>query len=268
MKASMFVAVSGAAAAMAAGPLAKKALEIKYETQVVYVTVTEGEPYPSTTCLEDTYPTSTEVPVAEYPVQTYVPEETYPEKEAEPTYPTHEYPSQPTDYSSTAVYHHNVHRANHSAPDVEWSEEHAGYAAQAASSCHFAHDLSPGGGGYGQNIAMYGASNIDQNGGAHAAAQAITDMWYYSEVGLYPNGAYGRSNPDMGGFHDWGHYTQVVWKSTTKIGCASKLCPAGTIVGGMASWYTVCNYYPPGNFGGQYGQNVSPSLGQPGVSSK
>jgi len=93
---------------------------------------------------------------------------------------------------------------------------------------------------------MYGASNIDQNGGSHAAAQAISDMWYYSEVNLYPQSAYGRSNPDMGGFHDWGHYTQVVWKNTVEVGCASKLCPAGTIVGGMASWYTVCNYHPPG----------------------
>jgi len=93
---------------------------------------------------------------------------------------------------------------------------------------------------------MYGASNIDKNGGSHAAAQAITDMWYYSEVNLYPQSAYGRSNPDMGGFHDWGHYTQVVWKNTAKVGCASKLCPAGTIVGGMASWYTVCNYHPAG----------------------
>ena len=93
---------------------------------------------------------------------------------------------------------------------------------------------------------MYGASNIDKDGAAEAASQAIYDMWYKGEVNLFPSSAYGRPNPDMGGFHDWGHFTQVVWKSTTKIGCYSKLCPAGTIVGGMSSWYTVCNYHPAG----------------------
>jgi len=265
MKGSVFIAISGAAAAMAAGPLVKKNLEVKYVTDVVYVTVTEGDVYPSTSCESDVYPTATKEAVVDYPEETYTPQETYPDDQ--PTYPAAAVDSQPTDYSSTCTYHHNAHRSNHSAPAVSWSDEYASYAAKSAASCKFAHDLSPGGGGYGQNIAMYGASNIDSNGGAHAAAQAITDMWYYSEVGLYPRSAYGRSNPDMGSFHDWGHYTQVVWHSTTKIGCASKLCPAGTIVGGMASWYTVCNYYPPGNFGGQYGENVSPSLGQPGISS-
>jgi len=138
MKASIFVAVSGAAAAMAAGPLAKKALEIQYVTDVVYVTVTEGEPYPTLA-----YPTSTEAPVPVYteapppPEETYVPEQVAPE---EPSYPV-DVPAEPSDYPSTVVYHHNVHRDNHSAPAVSWSEEYAGYAAQAAASCHFAHDL-------------------------------------------------------------------------------------------------------------------------------
>jgi uncharacterized protein YkwD len=47
----------------------------------------------------------------------------------------------PTDYISTALYHHNVHRANHSAPDVTWSDTLAGYAAITAQKCVFAHDM-------------------------------------------------------------------------------------------------------------------------------
>ncbi|MEP2275033.1 MAG: CAP domain-containing protein [Reichenbachiella sp.] len=40
-----------------------------------------------------------------------------------------------------------------------------------------------------------------------------------------------------------GHYTQIVWKNTTEIGCAKTLCDGSVI------W--ICNYNPPGNFVGQ-----------------
>ncbi|GJP63317.1 hypothetical protein CLOP_g20389 [Closterium sp. NIES-67] len=38
-----------------------------------------------------------------------------------------------------------------------------------------------------------------------------------------------------------GHYTQVVWRDTTHVGCASAQCPDGS-----SMW--VCDYSPPGNF--------------------
>lgn len=40
-----------------------------------------------------------------------------------------------------------------------------------------------------------------------------------------------------------GHYTQVVWKTTKRVGCAKIEC------GGNDIW--VCNYDPPGNWIGQ-----------------
>ena len=40
-----------------------------------------------------------------------------------------------------------------------------------------------------------------------------------------------------------GHYTQVVWKTTERVGCAKIECD------GMDIW--VCNYDPPGNWVGQ-----------------
>lgn len=49
--------------------------------------------------------------------------------------------SSPTDFASTAVYAHNLHRVNNSAPAVSWGESYASYAAQTAKSCKFAHDL-------------------------------------------------------------------------------------------------------------------------------
>ncbi|WP_420316593.1 CAP domain-containing protein [Ekhidna sp.] len=40
-----------------------------------------------------------------------------------------------------------------------------------------------------------------------------------------------------------GHYTQIVWKTTQKVGCAKITCD------GMDIW--VCNYDPPGNWVGE-----------------
>eukprot|EP00929_Paragymnodinium_shiwhaense_P020584 TRINITY_DN13676_c0_g1_i2.p1 TRINITY_DN13676_c0_g1~~TRINITY_DN13676_c0_g1_i2.p1 ORF type:complete len:331 (-),score=30.44 TRINITY_DN13676_c0_g1_i2:313-1305(-) len=49
-----------------------------------------------------------------------------------------------------------------------------------------------------------------------------------------------------------GHYTQVVWKGSTKLGCGK-----GTAtVGGNAGDYWVCQYCTAGNYGGQFTQNV------------
>lgn len=41
-----------------------------------------------------------------------------------------------------------------------------------------------------------------------------------------------------------GHYTQVVWKSTTHVGCASVECSDKSV-------YIICSYNPPGNWVGQ-----------------
>ncbi|XP_074126890.1 GLIPR1-like protein 1 [Sminthopsis crassicaudata] len=44
-----------------------------------------------------------------------------------------------------------------------------------------------------------------------------------------------------------GHYTQVVWASSYKVGCALKLCPN---LGKRIAMF-VCNYAPPGNLVGK-----------------
>ncbi len=107
----------------------------------------------------------------------------------------------------------------------------------------------PGGGGYGQNIAMYAASgNVKGMGAAKAAAQAITNMWYNGEMRHYPSSGYGQSNPPMGGFEQWGHFSQVVWVNSKEVGCGVQYCPPGTMFPSMGAWYTVCNYYPAGRF--------------------
>ncbi|KAK7725880.1 hypothetical protein SLS63_007872 [Diaporthe eres] len=170
--------------------------------------------------------------------------------------------AKPSDLASTAVYHHNIHRANNSAPAMTWGSTYAGYAATVAASCKFAHDLTPGGGGYGQNIAMYASTDASSLTEETIIAQAITEMWYNGELDLYPSSAYGQANPDFANFEAWGHYSQIVWVGSTQVGCAAQYCAPGSMNPSMGAWYSVCNYYPAGNVNGAYGKNVLPPTKQ------
>ncbi|OAA60242.1 scp-like extracellular protein [Niveomyces insectorum RCEF 264] len=177
--------------------------------------------------------------------------------------------SAPSDYAGAAVNQHNLHRTNHSAAAVSWNSDLASYAATTASSCVFAHDLTPGQstGPYGQNIAVYGASgNAAGLDTSKIVGNAISNEWYNSELLQYPLSNYGSSSPDTSNFEHWGHFSQIVWAATSEIGCASQFCAAGTIYSSLDSWFTVCNYRAQGNIAGQYGQNVFPPLGQASVS--
>lgn len=104
-----------------------------------------------------------------------------------------------------------------------------------------------GGGGYGQNLAMWGStSGAAEFGASNSLARAVTDGWYNKELEFFAPSDYGKANPDMSNFKAWGHFSQVVWKDSQRVGCASILCPAGTLSKSMESWYTVCNYSPAG----------------------
>ncbi|KJR89029.1 SCP-like extracellular protein [Sporothrix schenckii 1099-18] len=163
-------------------------------------------------------------------------------------------------YADIAVSTHNTHRQKHSAPPMSWNADLAGYAAAVASSCVFAHNLGPGGGGYGQNLAVSGSSaDITSADPNTFLTQAITNIWYDGELALYPG--YGQPTPDMSNFSKWGHFSQLVWVASTEVGCATHYCPAGTIFPALNSWYTVCDYKAAGNVASQYGKNVLPPQG-------
>ncbi|PON26441.1 hypothetical protein TGAM01_v204917 [Trichoderma gamsii] len=166
------------------------------------------------------------------------------------------------DYQSAMLNEHNIHRANHSAPALEWDDQLAGFAHITASGCVFAHDMTEGGGSvsYGQNLASFGSSGDISGDQILSGRRGVTDQWYNDEMENWT--FYGQSNPPSGLDLDaFGHFTQVVWKGSTKVGCATVQCPSGSVLS-LPSWYTVCNYGPPGNFGGEYGDNVLKPLGQ------
>ena len=55
-----------------------------------------------------------------------------------------------------------------------------------------------------------------------------------------------------------GHFTQLVWKNTTSVGCGAADC-------GNNGWLLVCEYWPPGNVIGEFGGNVGkPGQGEDG----
>lgn len=51
-----------------------------------------------------------------------------------------------------------------------------------------------------------------------------------------------------------GHATQVIWKSTTEVGCYEKMSRHSR------QKMTVCTYYPPGNVLNHFKQNVLPPI--------
>jgi uncharacterized protein YkwD len=147
------------------------------------------------------------------------------------------------DYRAAVIYHHNAIRANHGAAPLTWDSDCEANARIAASRCNFKHFI-PRGAGEGQNLFTKTGPEFNVTGG-------ITESWYYGELPAIPHDV----------FEKVGHLTQLVWKATTKVGCVSIDCGAAMTVNDVASTmnkYTVCNYAPQGNVGGEFSKNVVP----------
>ncbi|KAI9726510.1 MAG: hypothetical protein M1828_001332 [Chrysothrix sp. TS-e1954] len=154
-------------------------------------------------------------------------------------------------YQKTVLRHHNVHRSNHSAHDVSWGPNMMHDAKKLAHTCHWGHNNDIGGGGYGQNIEA--GSSPSQIGAS------ITEAFYNGEEPKYH--WYGDANPNFATFEAYGHFTQLVWKDTKRVGCWTASCPKGVSGAPGTYWLTICNYWPQGNMGGEYGHNVGRPLG-------
>ncbi|KAJ5554211.1 hypothetical protein N7513_004170 [Penicillium frequentans] len=151
-------------------------------------------------------------------------------------------------YQQAVLYNHNIHRSNHSVSSLKWSADLESSAQTLAARCTYEHDTSIDGGGYGQNIG-YGVE-------ASEVGVMITNLMYNDEIEFFPT-PYGESDPSMSDFDKWGHFSQIVWKATTHVGCATVVCdPLGNVDSSEALPFTVCNYSPVGNVGGEYGDNV------------
>jgi hypothetical protein len=130
---------------------------------------------------------------------------------------------------------HNRYRARHCAAPLTWSPKLAQVAQSWASSlrdkgCAFGHS----GGTFGENLAAGTTGTLDP--------ETVVKMWY-DEISRYrfPGGGFSAKT---------GHFTQVVWRGTSRIGCGRSQCKGMDIF--------VCEYDPAGNWEGRYRDNVLP----------
>jgi pathogenesis-related protein 1 len=121
-------------------------------------------------------------------------------------------------------------------PPLTWSEDAAQKAQAWADRCRFEHN--PNRGNLGENISAATPGGLNNLG--------VVRNWA-SEA---PNFDYARNACAPGKV--CGHYTQIVWRNTTQVGCAVKECSQNSPFQGFTRWnFWVCNYAPPGNFVGQ-----------------
>ncbi|KAH7350986.1 extracellular SCP domain-containing protein Pry1, partial [Rhexocercosporidium sp. MPI-PUGE-AT-0058] len=153
----------------------------------------------------------------------------------EPTDPSFADNSQ---FETQVVDDHNGFRSRHSANPLKWSSQQAISSRDWVSKCQWGH---PGHPGVGENIALGYSKVLD-----------AINAWALERVNY---------NFDSPGFRSGtGHFTQMVWKKTSEVGCAKKQCRFSN---GNPTWYFVCQYQSPenvvnaGQFKGNVGRQIS-----------
>jgi pathogenesis-related protein 1 len=139
--------------------------------------------------------------------------------------------------AQSALDFHNKVRKEVNVPNLEWSRELAAYAQiwaakLASDGCKLEHRPPTGKWAriYGENIYF---------GTAKALTASDASKAWYGEIKDYHNEKLTMSN-----FAKVAHYTQMVWRSTTKVGIGQAACPSGATI-------IVANYSPMGNYMGQ-----------------
>ncbi|XP_067654549.1 cysteine-rich venom protein TEL1-like isoform X2 [Haliotis asinina] len=129
---------------------------------------------------------------------------------------------------------HNGYRNNVTPPasnmlKLSWDDQIAEIAQRWADVCTLNHDGN-------NERSIPGSMNLGQNIATDPKSwKEAVDLWQ-QEVKDFTYGGPGNE------FGKIGHYTQVVWADTQKIGCGYTICDA--------TKFYVCNYGPAGNIGG------------------
>ncbi len=128
---------------------------------------------------------------------------------------------------------------------LHWDPIAAQVALAYASECMFMHNPDA----TAQYDSMGGKGGLGENIAAGAPTQTIAGA-VASWVGEETN--YDHATNTCASGQVCGHYTQVVWSSTTGVGCAKVHCTTNSPFGAKyPDWdYSVCDYSPPGNYVG------------------
>ncbi|KII93493.1 hypothetical protein PLICRDRAFT_35714 [Plicaturopsis crispa FD-325 SS-3] len=145
-------------------------------------------------------------------------------------------PSAKRDAEADYLNAHNSFRALHGASPLTWSDELASAAQSWANGCKFQHS--------GGSLGPYG-ENLAAGTGDYTIAAAVKS-WTDESTSYDPN------NPQPS------HFTQVVWKGTSHLGCAVATCNGIFDPKYGPAQYYVCEYQAAGNVIGQFPQNVQP----------
>ncbi|MBE9003091.1 MULTISPECIES: CAP family protein [unclassified Nostoc] len=148
---------------------------------------------------------------------------------------------------SAAVSKHNTYRATHRSPNITIDNSlntgAQAWAEKIASSGNFEHSNTPN---VGENI--YASYTSETSIDPTTLGNGAVEDWY-SEIKDYKYESPGFSS-------ETGHFTQVVWKGSTKLGCGAAQGTA-TIEGNKYNaFYVVCQYATAGNVQGQFPDNV------------
>ncbi|AAS50188.1 AAL178Wp [Eremothecium gossypii ATCC 10895] len=135
-------------------------------------------------------------------------------------------------FASAVLDLHNDYRRRHHAVPLRWNSTLYTHAQHYANRILCNGSLVHSGLPHGENLAL-----------GYSPAAAVT-AWY-DEIAEYDFSTPGFS-------HATGHFTQLVWRSTTSVGCAYVMC------GPCYGLYIICQYDPPGNVADQYVANVLP----------
>ncbi len=132
---------------------------------------------------------------------------------------------------------HNRARAAVGVPALSWNadlaEEAASWARHLAEIGEMRHSDNAARPGQGENLATGTAGYF----GLDALVGFWSDEGRLYRPGVFPNVS------RTGSWHDIGHYSQMVWRETTEVGCG--------LASGGGMDYLVCRYSPPGNVIGQ-----------------
>lgn len=130
---------------------------------------------------------------------------------------------------------HNAERALVGVPSLVWStkaeKQARAWARELARTGRFEHS---GVAGIGENLYASGGS------GSPSAAAAVAE--WASEKRFFDQ----RLRRCERAWQECGHYTQLVWRDTTEVGCAIASTRKGRF-----DYVVVCNYLPQGNFLGE-----------------
>lgn len=151
---------------------------------------------------------------------------------------------------STALSKHNTYRSTHHSPSMTLNNSlnntAQSWAEYLAANRVFEHSDRSQRNNAGENLYVYYTTAPSIS--ADTLAEEAVKSWY-DEVKDYD-----YSNPgfSMG----TGHFTQVVWKGSTELGCGAAEGTATLDGTTFNAFYVVCHYAPAGNMMGDFPNNV------------